>query len=93
MSNAVGNLNWESSRDEQYVENYWTEHEYTWKLTKRFVSKSVYEVSKDGYIIEYEVPSVERMNPEQFVKNFEQYWILSVQYQKVLKQAKEAGIC
>lgn len=43
MARGNGHLEWESSKDEKFAENWWTEHGFSWKLMKRFVSKGKVE--------------------------------------------------
>ena len=45
---ARSNLGWEPSKMEQYAERYWLVNGYDAKLIKRYISKSIYEISKDG---------------------------------------------
>ena len=70
---AKSNLNWAASNAEQYAEKYWHANGYSAKLVKRFVSKSVYEISKDGVIDKYEVPNAVK-DPTRYMVNFERYW-------------------
>ena len=95
MARGNGHLEWDSSKDEKYAENWWTEHGYTWSLKKRFISKSVYEISKDGMTINYEIPNESRLDIKKFMEGaagFTHWWAMNIEYQQLLRQAKEAGI-
>ena len=95
MARGNGHLEWESSKDERYAEKWWTDHGFSWTLKKRFVSKSVYEISKDGVKMNYEIPNVGNMNMKDFMEGhagFVKHWQTNIEYQKLLQEAKEAGI-
>lgn len=95
MARGNGHLEWESSKDEQYAEKWWTDHGFTWKLIKRFISKSVYEVSKDGTTMNYEIVNVENSNMKLRMEGpagFIAHWKLNLEYQALLERAKDAGI-
>ena len=95
MARGNGHLEWESSKHEQYAETWWTEHGFTWELKKRFVSFSVYAVTKDGMTMQYEIPNVERMDIKKFMEGpagFTYHWKLNTEYQTLLKEAKDKGL-
>ena len=54
---ARSNLNWEPSKNTLAAQKYWTEHGYTFKLYRRFISKDYYTVSKDGFDFNFQVYS------------------------------------
>lgn len=95
MARGNGHLEWDSSKDEKYAENWWTDHGFAWKLKKRFISKSVYEVSKDGTTLSYEIPNVANMNIKDYMEGsagFVKNWEMNIKYQELLQQAKDAGL-
>ena len=46
MANGNGHLEWESSKDERYAENWWTKHGYNWKLIKGYTVTYTVTVTK-----------------------------------------------
>ena len=95
MARGNGHLEWESSKDEKYAEQWWTDHGFTWKLTKRFVSKSVYAVTKDDITLNYEIPNDSRLDIHGFMEGpagFDHHWMLYVEYCKLCEQAKGQGL-
>lgn len=90
-----GHLEWESSKDEKYAEKWWTDHGFSWKLTKRFVSKSVYAVTKDDITVNYEIPNNGKMDIKQLMEGpagFTHYWEMYLQCLKLRKEAEEKGL-
>lgn len=95
VARGNGHLEWESSKDEKFAENWWTEHGFSWKLTKRFISKSVYAVTKDGVTVNYEIPNEARMNIRKYMEGpagFTHYWEMYLQCMMLRKEAEEKGI-
>lgn len=93
MARGNGHLEWESSKDEKYAEEWWTDHGFTWVLKKRFISYSRYEIHKDDMMMEYDIPSVPNMKikkfmegPAGFTKAWEQHMLLNR-----LRQEVQAG--
>jgi len=70
---AYYNNDWEPSKMEKYAEKWFSDHGYQFRLLKRFISKSIYEVSKDGIACEYHVAS-KVADPAGFMRGFEQFW-------------------
>lgn len=52
---AHSNLKWEASENTLAAQRYWTGHGYTFKLTRRVITKDYYLVSKDGFDFKFEV--------------------------------------
>ena len=93
MARGNGHLEWESSKHEKYAEQWWTDHGFTWALKKRFISKSVYSVTKDGITMEYELPNEYRMDIKLFMEGgFTAHWKLNKEYLTLLEEAKVKGL-
>ena len=74
---------------------WWTDHGFSWKLTKRVVSKSVYVVTKDNITISYEIPNEDKMDMKRFMEGpagFTHYWDLHLEYRKLRNEAKKKGL-
>ena len=94
MAKGNGHLEWESSKDEKYAERWWTQHGYDWKLMKRFISKSVYAVTKGDLTVNYEIPNG-NLDMHRFMEGpagFTHYWQIQKDYRELLEHAKAAGI-
>lgn len=95
MAKGKGHLEWESSKDEKYAEKWWTNNGFTWKLVKRFINYSEYEVTKDDLTVKYQIPNNGRMNIKQFMEGpagFTKCWEQHVILEGLKKQAKAKGI-
>ena len=95
MTRGNGHLEWESSKQEQYAERWWTDHGFTWKLKSRFISKSTYEVSKDGIEFECMIPNVGKINMKKFMEGpsgFTKQWEMNKEYLALKAQARAVGL-
>lgn len=85
---AKSNLEWEASPAEKYAEKYWLEHGFTTKLLKRYQTKSVYEVSRDGLTRKEEIPDTVRRFGE-YMKQFQKSWDMAVEVERLRRQLRE----
>ena len=46
----------EKNRNEKFAERWFDQHGFEWKLIKQYLSKTVYEISKDGLTYKWEMP-------------------------------------
>lgn len=85
---ARSNLEWEASPAERYAEKYWRENGFEVKLVKRYQSKSVYEVSRDGLTRKEEIPDTVRRFGE-YMKQFQKGWDMAVEIERLKRQLRE----
>ena len=84
---ARSNLDWEASREEKAIEKWWVNHGFSVKLLKRYMSKSQYELSKDGHVRTYEVMSG-ITNVKGYLRGFEIFWDLACEYDRLCELVK-----
>lgn len=85
---ARSNLNWSASPAEVYAEAHWKEHGFDAKLVKRYQSKSVYEISRDGLTDTYEIPYTVK-DFKGFMNQFHKCWDLLVEVNYLRKKLRE----
>ena len=71
---ANSNPDWEASQAEKYAERWWKKNGFDVNLLKRYQSKSIYAVSRDGMATNVEIPYTVRKFKgfmEQFQKGFD----------------------
>ena len=61
---------WERSGAERYAEKYWRKWGYTYTVRRKYISKTVYLVGKDGIEMEYIVQGAVT-NPKADMRAFE----------------------
>lgn len=60
-------MNKEKSKVERFVERWFTDNGYKYHVIKQYVSKTVYEWTKDGITDKFEVP-YDVTNPKAYMK-------------------------
>lgn len=82
---AKSHLEWDASSAERYAERWWEKHGFEVKLLKRYQSKSIYEVSKDGLTSKEEIPYTVRKFKE-FMERFQKGWDMQVEIERLKQQ-------
>lgn len=52
----VSNAKWELSKEEAFAIEWFEEHGYTGKIIRQYISKTIFEISKNGTTDEFELP-------------------------------------
>ena len=85
---AKSNLDWDPSPAEKHAEQYWRKNGFTAKLLKRYLCKSIYEVSRGGLTQKVEIPySVKKFGL--FMEQFQKSWDLAEELQRLSAAIKE----
>ena len=50
--------NYDKNKIEKYAENYWKKNGFDYEVKRKYMSKTVYIIRKDGLEFPYEVPDV-----------------------------------
>lgn len=85
---ASSNLNWEASPVENAVEQYWKDNGFEATLLKRYQTKSVYRVSRDGITHEEEIPDWEE-SAKAYITKFQKFWDGLVETEALRRQLRE----
>lgn len=72
----VSNAKWELSKDELYALEWFKANNFHATLKKQYVSKTVFEISKDGIIDTFELPQGYKINIKSFMEIFNNNWEL-----------------
>lgn len=83
------NNEWEACEAERYAEKWWADHGFTVKLQSRYITKSNYEISKDGVTGTYQI--VHATTGQYFsvmMKLFNEWWTLYSQIQ-IMQEAQK----
>lgn len=82
---AKSNLDWEASPAEKYAERWWKKNGFEVKLIKRYQSKSIYEISRDGLTRKEEIPYTVKKFGE-YMKQFQKGWDMLVEIENMKRQ-------
>ena len=82
---AKSNLDWEASPAEKYAERWWKKNGFEVKLLKRYQSKSIYEISRDGLTRKEEIPYTVKKFGE-YMKQFQKGWDMLAEIENMKRQ-------
>ena len=74
----ISNAKWDFSKEEKYVIDWFNKNGFDGKMVKQYISKTVFEISKDGISDKFELPQGIvfkniKAYMEQFMKNWDMY--------------------
>lgn len=74
----ISDAKYDFSKEEKYVIKWLNENGFTGKIIKQYVSKTVFEISRDGFSDKFELPQGIifkniKWYMEQFMKNWDMY--------------------
>lgn len=74
----TSNAKWDFSKEEKYAINWFNKNEFSGKIVKQYVSKTIFEITKDDISDKFELPQGIvfkniKAYMEQFMKNWNMY--------------------
>lgn len=74
----TSNAKWDFSKEEKYVINWFNKNGFSGKIVKQYVSKTIFEITKDDISDKFELPQGIAFKNikaymEQFMKNWDMY--------------------
>lgn len=84
---AKGIKDWERNKAEVYAEKYWTEHEFDFEVKRKYMSKTIYTIRKDGLEFPYTITS-DVMDVEAYMGFFAEQFELRKQIAELQKKGE-----
>ena len=85
----ASNAKWEFSKEEKFAIEWLNENGYDGKIVRQYVSKTIFEVSKDGITDKFELPQgVVFKNIKGYMEQFKQNWELLCELHRLRSEAK-----
>lgn len=80
----ITNAKWDLSKEEKSVIKWLDDNEYNGKILKQYVSKTVFEISKDGITDNFELPqSIDAKQIKNYMEQFEKNWDVLCELKKL----------
>ena len=84
----ITNAKWDLSKEEKSVIKWLDDNEYNGKILKQYVSKTVFEISKDGITDNFELPQgIDFKQIKSYMEQFQKNWNMLCELKK-LRQMK-----
>lgn len=80
----ITNAKWDLSKEEKSVIKWLDDNEYNGKILKQYVSKTVFEISKDGITDNFELPqSIDAKQIKNYMEQYEKNWDVLCELKKL----------
>lgn len=81
---------WDLSKEEKYAISWFEENGYSWSIKKQYVSKTIFEVSKDGVTDKFELPQgVVFKNIKGYMEQYGRNWEVLCELQRLREEVSE----
>lgn len=86
----ISNAKWDFSKEEKYAIQWLNDNGYDGKIAKQYVSKTIFEVSKDGVTDKFELPQeVAFKNIKKYMEQYRKNWELLCELQNLRKESQQ----
>ena len=73
----TSNAKWDFSKEEKFAIKWFEENGYNGKIIKQYISKTIFEISKDGITDKFELPQgIVFKNIKGYMEQYRQNWNL-----------------
>lgn len=80
----ITNAKWDLSKEEKSAIKWFDDNEYNGKILKQYVSKTVFEISKDGITDNFELPqSIDAKQIKNYMEQYEKNWDVLCELKKL----------
>lgn len=80
----ITNAKWDLSKEKKSVIKWFDDNEYNGKILKQYVSKTVFEISKDGITDNFELPqSIDAKQIKNYMEQYEKNWDVLCELKKL----------
>ena len=85
----TSNAKWDFSKEEKYAIQWFNENGYDGRIIKQYISKTIFEISKDGVTDKFELPQgIVFKNIKGYMEQYRQNWNLLCELQKLRKETE-----
>ena len=86
----ISNAKWDFSKEEKYVIKWFEENGYEGKIIRQYVSKTIFEITKDGITEKFELPQgIVFKNIQGYMEQYRQNWKMLCTLQKLRKEVED----
>lgn len=80
---------WDFSKEEKYAIEWLNKNEYNGKIVKQYISKTIFEIEKDGVTDKFELPQeIEFKNIKGYMEQYKKNWEMLCELQRLREEAK-----
>lgn len=80
----ISNAKWDFSKEEKIAIKWFEENRYSGKVVKQYISKTIFEISKDGVTDRFELPQgMTSENVKGYMEQYRRNWELLCELHKL----------
>lgn len=84
----ISNAKWDFSKEEEFAIKWFKENGYSGKIIKQYVSKTIFEISKNGVTDRFELPQwIVFQNIKGYMDQYRQNWELLCELHRLRSEA------
>ena len=85
----TSNAKWDFSKEEKYVINWFNKNGFSGKIVKQYVSKTIFEITKDDISDKFELPQgIAFKNIKAYMKQFMKNWDMYCELYELRKHSE-----
>lgn len=86
----ISNAKWDFSKEEKFVIKWFEENGFTGKIVKQYVTKTIFEISKDGITDRFELPQgVVFKNIKGYMEQYRRNWSINLELRDLRNKVKD----
>ena len=86
----ISNAKWELSKEEDFAIEWFEEHGYTGKIIRQYISKTIFEISKNGTTDQFELPQgIVFKNMHGYMEQFRKNWDVLCELERLRREIKD----
>ncbi len=82
----ISNAKWDFSKEEKFVIEWFNKHDFEGKIVKQYVSKTIFQIEKDGINDKFELPQgIVFKDISAYMNQFQKNWNMLCKLQELRK--------
>lgn len=83
----ISNAKWDFSKEEKFTIQWFNDNGYDGKIIKQYISKTIFEISKDGITEKFELPQgIVFRNIKDYMEQYRKNWELLYELKRLRKE-------
>lgn len=88
----ISNAKWDFSKEEKFVIKWFEENGFTGKIVKQYVTKTIFEISKDGITDRFELPQgIVFKNIKGYMEQYRRNWSINLELRDLRNKVKDGA--
>ena len=86
----ISNAKWDFSKEEKFAIKWFEDNGFTGKIVKQYVTKTIFEISKDGITDRFELPQgVVFKNIKGYMEQYRRNWSINLELRNLRNKVKD----